>query len=90
MEYDRIHTKNTKSIRTVMASFPMWQSASSNWNRKLPAVDSLNEYILPAFTGKEPYIFLILPAPLRAAAQQAHQKTFSVWTAAICTTQTDL
>ena len=25
-------------------------------------------------TGKEPYIFLILPAPLRAAAQQAHQR----------------
>ena len=39
-----------------------------------PAVDSLNEYILSALQEKEPYIFLILPAPLRAAAQQAHQR----------------
>ena len=39
-----------------------------------PAVDSLNEYILSALREKNFAIFFVLSAPLRNAAQQAHQR----------------
>ena len=38
-----------------------------------PAVGNPNEHILSALQEKNLLIFFVLPAPLRAAAQQAHQ-----------------
>ena len=38
-----------------------------------PAVGSLNEYILSALQEKNLLYFSFFPAPLRTAAQQAHQ-----------------
>ena len=49
-----------------------------------PAVGSLNEYILSALQEKN-LIYFSTSRSLTSAS-----KTFSVWMAAICTTQTDL
>ena len=49
-----------------------------------PAVDSLNEYILSALREKNSS-YTTTSRSLTSAS-----KTFSVWMAAICTTQTDL
>lgn len=53
-----------------------------------PAVDSLNEYILP-YRKRTLYISHSSCTTTSRSSTSA-SKTFSVWTAAICTTQTDL
>ena len=54
-----------------------------------PAVDSLNEYILSALREKNLLYFSFFCTTTKRSSTSA-SKAFSVWTAAICTTQTDL